>query len=486
MDIIIDATPLLFPISFPVSWGHVGIIINSLSIDDRIGERSTASFTVRDLGAALSFEQGDPCDIYDDDDNIIFAGFIDSVDIREITPGTGLFHAVKCTDNHYLADKRLAAESYEDKSCGYIASDLLTNYLADEGVTEGEIQDGPELSTCVINYVRVSDALDTLADAAGFLWYIGHDRKLHFIARSTNAAPWEVTTDDMVLDTVGLTEGNPKYRNRQYIRGGKAVTDLQTENRTGDGETKSFAMGFPLAKVPTITVDGGAQTVGIKGIDTGKDWYWSKGDEAIVADTAPANGKAIVVQYYGEYEIIVQATDEDAVADQLAIEGVGTGIVEDIADEPNVTDVTSAVDIALAKLQQYSPHGKSLTFTTRRTGLASGQLAKVTYPAFGLSAAEMLIESVRIRRVAAGTDEFRYAVTATEGPVAGGWSQFFKTLAKIGELTVTDVNIGGGSTLVILKQFSEEYSWLSEMTPTSYTCSICGDGTVCGDGSVVC
>jgi len=447
---------------------------NSLTIEDRIEERSICSFTIADIEGTQTYLEKQPIEIYDDEGELAFAGFIDSSSETRIAPKGGKYHEIKCVDMHYLADKIIAAESYENKTVGYIVDDLFDNYLAAEGITIGEIQAGPTLSTCIINYVRVSDAIAKLAEKAGFIWYISYDKKLYFVDRATYTAPWVITRLDINPPPLPkLTRSSPQYRNRQYIRGGKALTDLQTEEHYGDGKTRAFTLGYPVGKVPTlIEVDGVAKTVGIKGIDTGKQWYWSKSDPILYQDTSEgivASNKILHVEYYGEYEIIVMAADDDAIADELALEGVGTGYVDDVADEPTITDIQAGIDSALAKLKQYSPHGRIFTFTTLRSGLKAGQLAPMNLPFYGLSNVEMLIEAITIRRV---DGDMQYKVTAIEGPEMGGWSKLFKELASIGQTFVKDVNIGSGTVLIILKKFSGRYDVSSTLIPTEWACPI--------------
>jgi hypothetical protein len=457
------------------------VVKDTLDVELRIEERSISSVTLVDITGATTFSKGEPIEIYDDSDDLIFGGVMDSIKEDRVSPSGGKYHSLQCADWHYLADKRVAVESYATpQTCGYIVDDLFDKYLAAEGVIIGEIQAGPTLPTVTINYARVSDAIDALAEKANFTWYIDENKALYFVARGTTLAPWAVTAADMLQNPVML-RGNAKYRNRQYVLGGKAITDPQVETRTGDGATKSFAMGYPLAKEPTITVAGQPpQTVGIKGIDTVKDWYWSKSDENLIATVAPG-AVAVVFTYQGEYEIVALVEDEGAIAAQLAIEGAGTGIVESVADEPTITDQQSAIDSGLAKLARYSPTGRVIEFVTRRSGLRPGQLATVTHTLYGLAATEMLIESVKFSRQA---NEFLYTVRAVEGPVMGGWARMFADMMPGAE--GSSLSVGGNSLLVILKQFSEVYEIEGVLTEAVYVCAICGDGTTCGDGTVVC
>ena len=98
--------------------------------------------------------------------------------------------------------------------------------LADEGVTIGNIQDGPVIVKAVFNYLKVSQALDQLKELTGFIWNIDVNNQLNFYARETNIAPFQL--DDTIQHKNFVHEKNmDQYRNTNYVRGGLSQTDLQ-------------------------------------------------------------------------------------------------------------------------------------------------------------------------------------------------------------------------------------------------------------------
>ncbi len=451
---------------YSVKVGGVGKELQrgSLTIDHRIEERSVAMFTIYDEAAASHYEQGEAILIYDQDAVLVFGGIVDRPEERRL--GAGLQHSIRCIDYHYHADKLIAADSYTTDDCGTMIEDLRSDLLNAEGISAGTIQAGPTISALVINYVTVAKAFDAIAELAGFTWYIDENKALYFIDRATNAAPWAITSADMLKGKSRLQRGHRQYRNRQYIRGGKAATDPQTENRTADGETESFAMGYPLIQAPTVTEDAGGKTVGIKGIDTGKDYYWNKGDPIITAAVAPANGVALAFTYVGEFNIMAVSYDTDAVTARLAVEGVGTGYVDDMSEDHNANTLLAAFETATAKIERFAADGKKFRFETWRSGLKPGQLATVTYSPFGLAAAEMLIEAVRVRPKG---DWLLYQVTAVEGPVSGSWAKFFGALST-GQIAVDKQTIGEETILIILVEPSDAIDLAGGAAITVWAC----------------
>lgn len=454
----------------------------SLSVDDAIGERSTCSFIVIDTPGTARFQDAQPVEIFDAVDTLIFRGFIDKIQEKRVSPfQPHMLHHISCKDNHYLADKRIVARAYISMTAGAIVRDILTTVLASEGVVEGTpatIQAGPLVREAVINYAPAAEALDALAEQAGFAWWIDANRILHFVARATYTAPWSAAGADMAVGSVNVTVANPKYRNRQYMKGVRDTTDPQTEIRRGDGVNRAFTVGFPVAQVPTVEVSLGggawtAQTVGIKGVETGRHWYWSKGDAVITQDWAqPVLGTADQVRiiYRGEFDVVVLSQDQAAIFSRQTTEGIGSGIVEDVAGMPDVSSRDTAFQTAAAKLRTYAQLGRRIKFTTRRVGLRPGQLLRITLPEHGINNLETLVESVNVSAPDAGV--VLYTVTAVDGPAQGSWSQLFAGFARKDQALIELINIGRAAVLVILADTRATWPWTVSTAQRVFACPI--------------
>ena len=436
-------TVLINTVQYPILRG-------SISVEKRVDERSTATFTVVDYDGIYTFSRGQrvvivqpgtlPPFLINE-----FAGYIDTPGRGKQWAGPGLLHEISCVDNSYLADKRLVIKAYSNKTAGFIARDILTDYLIDEGVTEGDIQDGPVFDQVIFNYVKASECLDALKELTGFTWFIEEELKaLYFIDRVTNLSFWQLdgVNHKAIKDSVYLTTGNTLYRNIQYVRGGTGVTALQTENYTGDGVALTFTVGYPIAKVPTVTVAAVPQAVGIKGLDVGKDCYWNKGDAVITFDAAPVG--AIVVEYYGQYALISMAISGD-VSNRALIEGT-SGKVEEMTTEVYHETVGSITESAQSKLKQYCQEAEKFTYQTYESGLSPGQLQEITYAPFGFVNHQMLIESISMT---ANGDDVRYNVSCITGPAMGSWAKFFANMIRRQD---NSIKIGDSMLLVLLQE----------------------------------
>lgn len=132
-----------------INKNEVEVKANSLSIEDAIGERSMASFIVVDKAGTFHFEQGQPVEIYDDENALIYAGVIDKP-VEKVLNTAGLSHSVSCKDWHYLCDKRIMAKAYENISAVDLIQDIVDSYINIEGITVGFIEDGGHIITEVV------------------------------------------------------------------------------------------------------------------------------------------------------------------------------------------------------------------------------------------------------------------------------------------------------------------------------------------------
>lgn len=446
----------------------------TLRVEHRINEPSKAKFEVVDYGDnyidvytdsyrnTRTFQKGQTATVVDDADQVLFAGVVDSADRNP--SGPNMIHKLSCRDWHYLTNRRVVSKAYENTTVGAIATDLVT-FVADDGVTVGQIDAGPTVQLALFNYVSVSHALDAMAERAGFAWWLDANKALWFVARNTVTAPHSIVDSEVRRFHGG--DKAPDYRNRQYVRGGRDETDPQTERYAGDGERRTFNVAYPVARVPTVTLNGLAQTVGIRGVEEGKDWYWSKNSTEISQDEAAipiGSADVLEVVYRGFVEIVVVSTDQDAIQNRQAVEGFGTGLVDHVHEEPELQGRSAAFELAGAKLDRYAKVGQTVQWETWRSGLAPGQLATVDVADFP---GEMLITEVVMRL--SGVQPL-YDVKAVTGPAEGSWVKFFAKVAEAPRLLVFRENISEDEVLIVLEQFAEAWGWVGALAVTATAC----------------
>lgn len=466
--------------SYSVTIGgqKVTVLAGSLSIDSTIGKRSTASFTLHTT-TATHFQQYSQVAIYDQNNVLAFSGYVTSP--KEQKPGfqNSLLHTITCCDQHYLADKRVIAAQYTNRTCGSIVTDIAQRILAQEGVTIGQIYDGPTPSntlypsttlypggnvglipSAVFTYCTVSDALDALVTAASasgvpYYWQIDQNKQLWFVPYTAivNSTLVDGSAIDQINNPCTVTRANPTYRNMQYVLGGVAQTVTQTEARVGDSNTQSWTMGYALNSAPTITVNGASQTVGLKGT-TGSQFYWAQGDAVITQDSAQtklSGAQTLQVVYIGQYPAVIVSQQGAQVSYQASVDG-SSGIVEAVQQDATLTSLSNGISEASQLLTRYAVQGTVLSFWTLVSGFAAGQLITVNLTAHNLNSVQMLIEEV-IATDQSDSHNIWYNVVAVLGPYDITWVDFFSKLLKQPQ-TANSINVGVSQSITLLESFT--------------------------------
>ncbi len=467
--------------TYTIAGNTVKVQKNSLSYSDTLNDRTTCSFVVVDP----VFEIGIGMEVkVQDDVDSIFAGTVDSV--TETGDKTN-YVSVACVDFSQLIDKRIIANSYENKLAGDIVRNFITTVFAEEGITEGNVQNGPVISKAVFNYDNGNIGMNYLADTTGFNWEINDLKQLNFFDRATYTAPFALTDTSHNFHGLTVKKSRSDYRNRQYVRAGTDITSeiaLEKPTPKPDGVSKSFVVRLPIAQKPRIFVNAvevPASDIGVNGLDTGKKYYFSYNSNVITQDnsvTTLLDTQVLTVTYKGLYPLLVVAESPGQVTSRKAIEG-GSGVHENIIQESNLDTRQAALEFAQGKLEKYGIIPKTVTFNTYSKGLKAGQLLSITNTKHNLSGT-FLIDSVSARNDGVLT---RYSVRCLDGASIGGWEQLFKTLLHGNKKLVIREN----EVVVRLLTFADEFINLGmedEMTYVLHQYHICGQ-TICGTGVIL-
>lgn len=298
---------------------------------------------------------------------------------------------------------------------------------------------GTLIRKAVFNYVTASQALDEVCELSGAVWWITADKVLHYVARDEFKAPWDIDETHAPVKNFEVETDLTEYRNRQYLRAGQDITDLQTESIKGDGSKRTFNVGYKIAQRPVVELNGEPQTLGIRQVDKNRAFYWAKDEKEITQDesrTPLSSTDVLTVKYYGYYPIIVVAEDEAAINEMRELTG-DSGLYESVEENENIDNADLALEFANSKLQKYAKINTRVRFETVKKGLQAGQLISIIRPDYDLND-EFLITSVTINPF---NDDFvTYSIECVDGEDVGGWEQFFKQLAKASKTYVIREN----------------------------------------------
>jgi hypothetical protein len=339
-----------------------------------------------------------------------------------------------------ICDRHLIAKAYTNQTLKAIVLDIVTQEMSDEGISTTGVETGPTIQKAVFNWISVTQAFNELAELTGTVWRIDANKVLQFRDRTSIAAPAPLDSLTVTNGTLRIRPDRQHYRNRQVLRAGTGLTSTRVERFAGDSERRTFNTAFKVGEAPTITVNAVSKTVGIRQVDTGKDWYWSKGAAEISQDTGGTVLTAsddLEVTYKGLFPIIISAAKGSEVSARQAIEG-GSGRYSRVEERTNIDSVDAAIAAVQAILDRYGSIGRVIDCETREPGYAPGQLVPMDFPVHGIDE-DFLIEAVTAF-VPAGLTEIRYGIRAISGDPYGGWQEYFRRILKIGRQFVINEN----------------------------------------------
>lgn len=283
-----------------------------------------------------------------------------------------LVYTIVCSNANAILANRIINVSYKGWTVEAIVQDLYTRYISAEGITLGTItQTGVTLTAYNAGNFNLQDALDELANAVGACWQVTNEKEFVFIGyEDFPQFPQTINQDFLIGTELQSSTTDYKQRTVQYISGGNAETDTQTENFTYDGETPTFTTSFPLIYQPKISINGVAvdsNKVGVAGIDdnvAGLQFKWSYNSTTVsyVENSgAMSAGDKVTIAYIGQYPIRVMVSNTLKI--QQIAQATGTsGLREQVYYDATVTSIEQAQQMASNLLERFEEATKQLTF----------------------------------------------------------------------------------------------------------------------------
>jgi hypothetical protein len=238
------------------------VLLDGLSIEERLGSHGVARLVVKDQSASPSYRPAMFSTVeIAEGTSTLFGGLVVGVEEEPLAPPRrGIKSTITATGYGVYADRVLASKTYAadraDKSLRYIVSDLRTSYLNQFGVTlSTEATDigtlaGPDVTGEVkFDLCTVREALDHVCTLAGWVWRITPGKVLRVHAPASIATPVTLTSANAtVRGAASWTKGSAQYRNRQLVKytGG-------TSTRNNLTEQASYGVVEHVVEAPDIT-----------------------------------------------------------------------------------------------------------------------------------------------------------------------------------------------------------------------------------------
>ena len=283
---------------------------------------------------------------------------------------------------------------------------------------------------------NIGSILDDLCKQSGNFWWKMFGNGLSFQKHQATPAPWVLVNTDVLVQGVSVENVSDQYRNSQWGTGGIDIIS-QPLSFVGDGTRQTFDVGYPIDSLSSLLLNGTTQTIGIKNVDTGKNWYYAQGQTTIIQDASstPLDRTQILSgSYNAQVDITVNVPRQSEIS-RMGLRDGTTGIIdegEDMSGLPKQAIILKEKGL----LDQQAQDNSILRFQTRHVGLAVGMLLCAFVGSFNLFAGGFLITDVKLlwrtEAVGDGTITVRpwFSVVGVSGPIVVSWQRFMASLGK--------------------------------------------------------
>lgn len=260
------------------------------------------------------------------------------------------------------------------------------------------------------------------------------------IDNNTSTDTMEATTNTTTVKATahGLSTGD-HIINRTRSNAVRQVTVVDADTFTVQAVT-SQTSGDTFSKFSVSTV------IGIEGLadETVTEYVYNSNEKSVRATGTEAtltSGTFIRMEYNERLQIQIQYTDS-ASSNALRLLGIGDGVFDlDPITDRNISDITTAITLAQARVQEFSNPVVTVTFQTEMQGLQAGQILHITQATNRGLDVNYVIQQVSVKQQdGAFRDRFIYNVTA--GTTIFGWIEFMQKLLRTKdsiELNVDDI-----------------------------------------------
>ena len=428
--------------------------VAGVSITKALRAIPTASIRTVDRAGAYLPAVGNHVEIQDDG-TIMFGGSILEVERIKRRSSLALLEThVSCVGLADRLEKRLTGQyEWTGETGGTIIAQMVYQSLAGDITDTTLVEAGPVVDSFITDLATAREFLEAVCGLTGFEYYVMPDGKLAYFDASLNLAPFGIT-DGLNVTKLTTRETREDFCNNATAKVASVLRDPETQSFVGNGVNRSFPVTYPVSSTPTVFVAGVEQTVGISGVDTGKDFYWSDGSAEVHQDSGAAPvgvGIAIDITYVGIESIMVNSVNVASVSARATAENNSGNYEKLLQIEQRLTraDAQAIVD---AYVDRHSALSIVLTIETNNLiepdlkDIEPGQVLPVTLTGWN-AVGNYLVRSVNLQMRKDDSAEYRWEgrIEAISGPVLRNYIDVFRDITGGGGRVSGSGSIPGGS-----------------------------------------
>jgi hypothetical protein len=374
-----------------------------------------------------------------DDGDVVFGGIVWSVRETDVINYKHRDLDLECTGYEALADVAVFNGNTTADNLKDVVGDIAVS-LAPHGITvDGGMASGPAIGALSYPFMTVRECFDMVALASEWNWKFDHEKHVLFEDPGTVGAPFALTESNSTILSLETTTSLANYTNDVWLLFGDSSQQAVSDNWTGDGSAKTFALHYFPAATPGIVFENGvAFPVALWG-QTGYRWYYDGSVNSLKVDAAaaaPTNGHVITSDFTAQFPGLYVSQN----LTEYSTYGPWTTIVR----APEIFEWTQARYAADGELARRQGVVRRVSATTSTAGLKPGMTVNITASKRDLSSVNFLIERVSMQhqtKTQDGEHLFFYKIEAVEGnQYQQNWVEYFRALSR-------GASAGGGGTV---------------------------------------
>lgn len=240
----------------------------------------------------------------------------------------------------------------------------------------------------------VAESFTRLCKEAGsYYWRFDTSKRLRFSSFTAGSviATLSNSSGNIIAGSIKSRQTREQFAN--YVRVTfNNFTQTRTETAIGDGTKKVFPMSQEIVGEPMVRVNGSMKTVGLRGVDSGRDVVWSSGSKEIEFATAPAAAANIEIVFKGKSIGLADAYDGASIDARRTVEG-GSGVYAKAISLDFEVSPDKAQEVADNELARYLTMSTSITFDTDDIVAVPGD--RITTTVTGAPTGTFVVRQVR-------------------------------------------------------------------------------------------
>jgi len=317
-------------------------------------------------------------------DNLVFAGTIARTHQRSVRGFAQTIHDLECVDYTWTLNKRRVFKTYPaGMGISLAAADVVTSYAA--GFSTGKIKPGaPSLTgDLVFRGTSVMDALQRLAQTAGWRCYPDYDKVVHFYDTETEQAPQPLQVGNYLYDGLDYTLDISEIQTRVYGVGGGAQTTAVVN---------AGATTIPVNECGWYDAAGGKILHGGEIIT-----YTGRSAASGAGDITGVTGAILPIQLGDTVNVFVQKDDSAAQTALAALIGGGDDGIREGWVEDGRWSLATTGNQAQAQLNAYRNTDVRGSYTTYDKVTRAGKQVTLNIAARGISSVNVTLQRVTRR-----------------------------------------------------------------------------------------